>query len=100
MMNIEDIKSNVRKYCHQYHVKSLDLFGSVARGDYRKASDMDFLVEFEDSVPREYSKRFFGLLHSLEDAFHCNIDLLTAGSIRKKSLRRKIEMDRICLYER
>jgi hypothetical protein len=24
---------------------------------------------------------------------------LTAGSIRKKSLRKKIEKDRICLYE-
>lgn len=98
-MNIEKIKADVNMLCHQYHVKSLNLFGSIARGDYRKSSDMDFLVEFYDSAPRDYSKRFFGLLHSLEDTFHCQIDLLTASSIRKKSLRKKIEKDRISLYE-
>ena len=80
-------------------MKSLNLFGSVARGDYRETSDMDFLVEFDDSEPKDYSKRFFGLLHSLEDIFHCNIDMLTVRSIRKKTLRNKIEKDRICLYE-
>ena len=99
-MNIEQIKSNVRNICPKYGVKSLNLFGSVARGDYRETSDMDFLVEFDDSEPKDYSKRFFGLLHSLEDIFHCNIDMLTARSIRKKTLRTKIEKDRICLYER
>jgi uncharacterized protein len=99
-MNIKEIKSNVNKLCHQYGVKSLDLFGSVARGDHRTTSDMDFLVEFDDSEPKDYSKKFFGLLHSLEDTFHCNIDLLTAKSIRKKTLKNKIEKDRICLYER
>jgi predicted nucleotidyltransferase len=98
-MNIEQIKSNVKNLCPKYGVKSLNIFGSVARGDYRKTSDMDFLVEFDDSEPKDYSKRFFGLLHSLEDIFHCNIDLLTVRSIRKKTLRNKIEKDRICLYE-
>ena len=61
---------------------------------------MDFLVEFEDSEPKKYSKRFFGLLHSLEDTFHCNIDLITKASIRRKTLKNNIEKDRICLYER
>ena len=83
-MNIEQIKSTVKSLCPQYGVKSLALFGSVARGDNNKTSDMDFIVEFDDSEPNDYSKRFFGLLHSLEDIFHCNIDLLTARSIRKK----------------
>ncbi|MFQ5455310.1 MAG: nucleotidyltransferase family protein [Nitrospirota bacterium] len=99
-MNIEQIKSNVKNICPKYGVKSLNLFGSVARGDYRETSDMDFLVEFDDAEPKDYSKRFFGLLHSLEDIFQCNIDMLTVRSIRKKTLRNKIEKDRICLYER
>lgn len=88
-MNIEQIKSDVEKLCNQHGVKSLDLFGSVARGDNKTTSDMDFLVEFDDSEPNVYSKRFFGLLHSLEDTFHCNIDLLTERSIRKKIVKKK-----------
>ncbi len=99
-MDIEEVKLTVKSLCPRYGVKSLDLFGSAARGDNKKTSDMDFLVEFDDAEPKAYSKRFFGLLHSLEDIFHCNIDLLTARSIRKKTLRKKIEKDRISLYER
>ena len=30
-----------------FHVKALYLFGSVVRGDAKKASDVDLLVEFE-----------------------------------------------------
>ncbi len=99
-MNIEEIKSSVKRLCNQHGVKKLNLFGSVARGDHKATSDLDFLVEFDDAGPRVYSKRFFGLLHSLEDTFHCNIDLLTEKSIRRKSLKKRIEEDRICLYEK
>ena len=35
---------------HEYGVKSLALFGSVARGDAREASDIDILVEFDGRV--------------------------------------------------
>ena len=71
----------------------------MARGDTETYNDLDFLVEFIDSEPKQYSKMFSGLLHSLEDTFHCDIDLLTIGSIRKPSVRRNIEKNRICLYE-
>jgi len=33
--------------CEKYHVKRLDVFGSAARGDFDKSSDIDFLVEFD-----------------------------------------------------
>jgi len=33
--------------CQKYHVKRLDVFGSAARGDFEKSSDIDFLVEFD-----------------------------------------------------
>lgn len=31
----------------QYHVKSLGIFGSYARGEQRRRSDLDVLVEFD-----------------------------------------------------
>ena len=33
-----------------YHVKSIALFGSVARGERRRGSDIDVLVEFEPPI--------------------------------------------------
>ena len=39
-----------REELRQLGVKSLALFGSVARGESTRASDVDFLVEFERPV--------------------------------------------------
>ncbi len=36
--------------CQKYHVERLDVFGSAARGDFEKSSDIDFLVEFDSEV--------------------------------------------------
>ncbi len=34
-------------FCQQHHIKSLALFGSVLRDDFRPDSDIDVLVEFQ-----------------------------------------------------
>lgn len=50
----ELLSRNSRELREQYGVRSLDLFGSVARDDTTPASDIDLLVEFDRPV---------GLLH-------------------------------------
>ncbi len=97
-MTLNEIKSTAGPICQRHRVRRLDLFGSVARGDAAKDSDMDFCVQLEELPPSEYSKQFFGLLHDLEDAFHTKVDLLTTGSIRKASLRESIQAEGICVY--
>ncbi|HET6763059.1 MAG TPA: nucleotidyltransferase domain-containing protein [Longimicrobiaceae bacterium] len=37
----------VAAFCRRNRIRSLQLFGSVLRGDFRDESDVDFLVEFE-----------------------------------------------------
>ncbi|MBP0015562.1 MAG: nucleotidyltransferase family protein [Roseofilum sp. SBFL] len=61
-------------------VKSLDLFGSVARDEARPDSDIDFLVEF--TKPGGLFQ-LFEVQHYLEDLFGCDIDLGTADSLRE-----------------
>lgn len=34
----------------EYHVKTIGIFGSVARGTQKKGSDVDVLVEFSEPV--------------------------------------------------
>ncbi|MBI2854754.1 MAG: nucleotidyltransferase family protein [Chloroflexi bacterium] len=34
-------------FCRRHHIKSLSLFGSVLRDDFRPDSDIDVLVEFQ-----------------------------------------------------
>ncbi|MGB3236810.1 MAG: nucleotidyltransferase family protein [Geitlerinemataceae cyanobacterium] len=61
-------------------VKSLDLFGSVARDEARSDSDVDFLVEF--SIEASLFD-LFRVQHYLEDLLGCSIDLGTKDALRE-----------------
>jgi len=50
--NVEIRKEEIADFCRRHHVSRLSLFGSVLRDDFRPASDVDVLVEFEpDHAP-------------------------------------------------
>ena len=99
-MSISELQNRIRELCEEQGVKRLDLFGSRARSLNGKGNDYDFVADFLDYPPAEYSKRFFSLLHALEDELKSPVDLMTYNSLNKKSLKRKIESERISLYER
>ncbi len=44
---VEVPENHLSAYCQRNHIKSLALFGSVLRDDFRPDSDIDVLVEFQ-----------------------------------------------------
>ena len=44
---IEVHKEELANFCQRRHIRSLSIFGSVLREDFRPDSDVDVLVEFE-----------------------------------------------------
>ena len=38
-------------FCRQHHIRSLSVFTSALRADFRMDGDIDLLVEFESGVP-------------------------------------------------
>jgi len=77
---------------NSYGVKSLALFGSVARGEARPGSDVDLLVEFNRPVG------LFGLIamqQRLEELLGCPVDLGTPDSL-KNNIRPHVMED--CIY--
>ncbi len=93
-----EIKQTTVELCRQFRVKRLDLFGSTARGESTAESDLDFLVWFIDPHEAGISRRFFGLLHALEDSFQRPIDLLTEKALQNPYLRATIDQNRVCIY--
>ena len=75
---LKDKKTELRT---QYGVKSLSLFGSVARDEATSASDVDLLVEF--SRPVGYFG-LFALQNHLEKVLGCSVDLGTPGSLKPR----------------
>ena len=96
-MTLEEVKQVAIPACREFDVKRLDVFGSLARGEEGTSSDVDLLVEFED-LDRHPSKRFFGLLHSLEDRLGCKVDLLTSSNLKNPYFQRRILKERIPIY--
>src|SRR5215211_4720540 len=75
----------------KFGVKSLSLFGSVAKNEATSASDVDLLVEFNRPVG------YFGLFalqDYLEDLLGCPVDLGTPNSL-KPYLRERVMGDLI-----
>jgi uncharacterized protein len=78
-----------RDELRQRHVKSLALFGSVARDEAGPDSDVDLLVEFDAPVG------YFGLVQLecyLAVLLDCRVDLGTFAMLRDY-LRQSVERD-------
>ena len=63
---------------NQRGVKSLAVFGSVARGDATESSDLDVLVEFDRPVGLF---EFIRLKYYLEELTHQRVDLVTPDAL-------------------
>jgi predicted nucleotidyltransferase len=72
-------------------VRSLSLFGSVARNEATEDSDLDLLVDFEP--PATYD-RYIDLKLMLEDLLGCRVDLVTSRAVRPR-MRPYIERDAV-----
>jgi hypothetical protein len=55
------------------------VFGSVARGDQREDSDVDFLVDFE---PSRSLVDLAGLILDLQEILHVPVDVVEASTLR------------------
>lgn len=97
-MTIDVLRQRVDPICREYDVRRRDVFGSTAKGSSDQSSDVDLLVEFHNPDIRA-AKRFFGLLHTLEDDLGCPVDLLTISSLRNPYFRQRILAERIPIYE-
>ena len=69
-----------REAVMRFGVKSLGLFGSVARGESTASSDLDFVVEFE----RNTFDAYMGLKEFLEGLFGCPVDLVLARTLKPR----------------
>ncbi len=65
---------------HKYGVKKIGVFGSFARGEEEKDSDVDILVEFKNGY--EIFDNYMELKFFLEDLFERKVDLVTTEALR------------------
>jgi predicted nucleotidyltransferase len=69
----------------KYKVREIGVFGSYAKNEQKRGSDLDILVEFYEPV----GLRYFELKYFLEDVLKIKVDLVTKMGI-KPQLKNKI----------
>jgi len=88
------IRNAVREAASQYPVKRVELFGSYANGSATEKSDVDFLVEFNDSSVSLL--KLFGFQEMLIELLKMDVDVVKLPL--KKNTELLIE-NRVCVYE-
>jgi hypothetical protein len=86
---IDQIRPIVLRITNDYGVTNVRIFGSFARGEQRKSSDVDLLID----LPKGMSLwDLSGLKIDLEDALGRKVDVVPARNI-KPTLRKYILAD-------
>jgi predicted nucleotidyltransferase len=96
---VEECRQPLQQLCREYHVKTLELFGSAADGTFDAArSDLDFLVEFLPAAATRIFHGYFELKQALEQLFGRKVDLLMPRAIRNPYLQKAVDRQRQVLY--
>lgn len=85
---VEAKRDEINEVVRRHKGRSVAVFGSVARGDDRPGSDVDFLVEFEGG------SSLFDLMaieEELEALLGVSVDVVSAGGLKQRDdhIRRK-----------
>lgn len=78
LIKVTNLIQQNRADLDRHAVKSLAVFGSVARGEAAATSDLDVLVEFSKPVGLF---EFIRLKKFLEDLTGCKVDLVTQDAL-------------------
>lgn len=91
-MSVDEIVNRIRSHRAQldaFGVRSLGLFGSVARGEARADSDIDVLVAFHGPATFD---QYIDLKLFLEDLLERRVDLVTERGLRE-AIRPAVERE-------
>ena len=85
-MSLENIrrilKKSKSKIENLFDVKELGIFGSYVRGEQKKNSDLDVLVEF--TRDRKTFDNYMNLKFYLEKLFHRKVDLVMKDALKAR----------------
>lgn len=91
---------NLIKICKEHKVTKLYIFGSSLTENFNNQSDIDLLVEFDNTLlPEQRGELYWQLDEVLPILFSRKVDILTIGSLKNKYLIDNINKTKVTLYE-
>ena len=90
MMDRTQIDTTIIKYLEPYQPERIGIFGSYAREEQTKESDIDILVSFKETIS------LFDLVRihqELSDLLGIKVDVVTEGALKNETLKKYIYQD-------
>ena len=93
MITKEEVSSYLKlykqKHLNDYHLTKLGFFGSIAREEHTKNSDLDIVVEF--SKPNLFIQA--GIMEDLKEEFNVDVDVIALSNHTNPKLLKRINQD-------
>ena len=89
-----EVKNIILSRLKQFDPQKVGIFGSFARGDNKKGSDIDILVEFK-KIPSLLA--LIKLENDLSDILGTKVDLVTTGALKNRRIKKSIKKDLISI---
>jgi len=87
-----EIKNIILSHLKEFDPIKVGIFGSYARGDNKKDSDIDILVKFKESPSL---LTLIKLENNLSEILGVKVDLVTTGALKNKRIKNSIKKDLI-----
>jgi uncharacterized protein len=91
-MDQSEVKNIILSHLKEFNPVKVGIFGSFARGDNKKGSDIDILVEFKESPSL---LTLIKLENELTEILSVKVDLVTTGALKNKRIKKSIKKDLI-----
>jgi len=94
----QDIVNKLQTFFPAYPIEKAWVFGSYARGEETRKSDLDIMVRFDKSkriTLIDYAK----IMNNLSDILRKKVDLVSEGTLYDFA-KESVEQDKILVYER
>ena len=96
---IQNNRSELNALFQKHKVKKAYAFGSVCTANFSEKSDIDLLVDIDDSEgPILYGEHYFNLANELEILLERKVDLLTVKSLKNPYFIKRIDETKVSLY--
>lgn len=90
------LQNTVLDILKPYQPAKVGVFGSYARGENKRGSDLDILIKFKNNISL---LKLVLIEQELSDKLGIKVDIVTEGSLKNPRLKKYIEQDLITIYE-
>ena len=94
----QNLVKKLQTFFPAYPIEKAWLFGSYARGEQTRKSDIDIMVRFDRDAKISLFD-YIGIMNNLEDLFRKKIDMVEEGQLRRWA-QESVEQEKILVYER